>query len=82
MPMWMISLPERDFLDVNPAALAHYGYTKEEFLKMNARDIRPIEDVKKMEAVNVNFPTGINNAGLWRHKKKGWQHHPGKYNYT
>ena len=69
MPMWMISLPERDFLDVNPAALAHYGYTKEEFLKMNVRDIRPADDVKKMEEANVNFPTGINNAGLWRHKK-------------
>ena len=70
MPMWMLSLPERDFLDVNPAAIAHYGYSKEEFLKMNVIDIRPAEEIKKMEEASINFPTGINNAGIWQHKKK------------
>ena len=70
MPMWMISLPERNFLDVNPAAVAHYGYSKEEFLKMNIRDIRPVEDLKKMEQQIATQPSGIFNAGIWQHKKK------------
>lgn len=70
MPMWMISIPERNFLDVNPAAIAHYGYSKEEFLKMNIRDIRPVEDLKKMEQQIATQPSGIFNAGIWQHKKK------------
>ncbi|MEO6538219.1 MAG: PAS domain S-box protein [Ferruginibacter sp.] len=70
MPMWMISVPERNFLDVNPAAIAHYGYSKTEFLNMNVRDIRPEQDRKKMEEALATFPTGINNAGVWLHKKK------------
>ncbi|MEO5941856.1 MAG: PAS domain S-box protein, partial [Ferruginibacter sp.] len=70
MPMWMISIPERNFLDVNPAAVEHYGYSREEFLKMNIRDIAPKDDVVKLEDTFGRYPVGINNAGIWQYKKK------------
>lgn len=70
MPMWMLSLPERKFLDVNPAAVEFYGYSKEEFLKMKAKDIRPKEDVPEFESRLSTYRSGINNAGIWRHQKK------------
>ncbi len=70
MPMWMLSLPARKFLDVNPAAVEFYGYSKEEFLNMKAKDIRPNEDMPEFESRLSTYRSGINNAGIWRHQKK------------
>src|SRR5690606_5516483 len=49
-PMWVYDLDTYRFLDVNDAAIKHYGYTREEFLAMTIRDIRPPEEIPKMEA--------------------------------
>lgn len=70
MPMMMISVPERNFLDVNDAAIEFYGYSKEEFLQMNVMDIRPEEDKDKLKSMLAENKTGINYAGIWRHVKK------------
>jgi PAS domain S-box-containing protein len=40
-PMWVYDVESLRFLDVNEAAIRHYGFTKEEFMKMTIRDIRP-----------------------------------------
>lgn len=71
MPMWMISLPDRQFLDVNQAAQEFYGYTRQEFLEMTAYDIRPentLERYRTYEASSTN--TGVNHAGIWEHLTK------------
>ena len=69
-PMWMLSLPDYDFVDVNTAALAQYGYEKDEFLKLNVHDIRPSDESERFNATsNTNF-RGVHRAGIWRHKKK------------
>jgi PAS domain S-box-containing protein len=39
------------FLDVNEAAIRHYGYAREEFLAMTARDIRSPEEAARFEAL-------------------------------
>ncbi|RYY48999.1 MAG: PAS domain S-box protein [Chitinophagaceae bacterium] len=70
MPMMMISMPDRDFLDVNDAALEFYGYTKEEFLKMNVMDIRPDDEKGKLRNMIAEGKRGINYAGIWKHVKK------------
>ena len=70
MPMMMISVPDRNFLDVNDAAIEFYGYTKEEFLRMNVMDIRPEGDKGRLKAMLAENKTGINYAGVWRHLKK------------
>lgn len=70
MPMMMISMPERNFLDVNDAAINFYGYSKEEFLRMNVLDIRPEEDKNKLKMMLADNQSGINYAGIWRHIKK------------
>ena len=44
-PMWVQDLETRRFLDVNAAAIAAYGYSREEFLALNAADIRSPDDV-------------------------------------
>ncbi len=70
MPMWMISIPERNFLDVNAAAIDFYGYSREEFLSMNIMDIRPQNEVEPVKIAISSLPKGINRAGTWTHLKK------------
>src|SRR5262249_34365906 len=45
LPMWVYDLETLAFLEVNQAAVAHYGYRRSEFLEMRITDIRPPEDV-------------------------------------
>jgi two-component system, cell cycle sensor histidine kinase and response regulator CckA len=69
-PMWIYDLETLAFVQVNNAAMEHYGYTKDEFLSMTLKDIRPREDVGKLltdvETTNRSF----NQAGEWIHRKK------------
>src|SRR5690606_11730458 len=49
-PMWVYDLETYRFLDVNAAAITHYGYTREEFLSMTLMDIPPPEGIAKLKA--------------------------------
>lgn len=72
IPMWVIELSSFRFLDVNEAAVAHYGYSREEFLGMTAMDIRPAEEKERFR--NEHHPQTISqaeyNRGVWTHVKK------------
>jgi PAS domain S-box-containing protein len=70
MPMWMVSKSTLDIIAVNEAAVNHYGYTKEEFLKLNSKDLRPKEDIAKYLSYIPKNNTGVSKSGIWRHKKK------------
>ena len=43
-PMWVSDHETLGFLEVNDAAVQHYGYSREEFLKMTLQDLRPAGD--------------------------------------
>lgn len=70
MPMWMISLPGKNFLAVNDAAVEFYGFTREEFLRMNLKDIRPEEEANNINNAISTYTAGISNTGIWQHRKK------------
>ncbi len=70
LPMWMITVPELAIIDVNDSAVRHYGYSREEFLSMNQRDLRPEEDRQKFIDAATRNMKGINNHGVWKHCKK------------
>jgi len=44
MPMWMIAKDDQTVIAVNDAAANHYGYTREEALKINVIELRPEDD--------------------------------------
>jgi PAS domain-containing protein len=48
LPMWTYNLETLRILTVNDAAINHYGYSKEEFLSMTLKDIRPKGGVKTL----------------------------------
>jgi PAS domain S-box-containing protein len=51
LPMWLFDVETLRFLDVNDAAIRHYGYSREEFAVMTIRDIRPTGGIKEIEYV-------------------------------
>jgi PAS domain S-box-containing protein len=69
-PMWVYDLETLGFLAVNEAAIHHYGYSREDFLGMTIKDIRPAEDVPEFLADVARPTSGIDVSGTWRHRKK------------
>ena len=69
-PMYIYEEQTYRFLAVNNAALHQYGYTRNEFLKLSAVDIRPLEDVAKFKASDNNVPDKYYDHGQWRHTRK------------
>jgi PAS domain S-box-containing protein len=71
LPMWVYDPATYFFLDVNEAACRHYGYSKEEFLAMTIKDIRPKEDIKRIEKI-VQANKGLTNyfEEVFLHLKK------------
>jgi PAS domain S-box-containing protein len=69
-PMWVFDLETLRFLEVNEAAVRHYGYSREDFLSMTIKDIRPAEDVPAFFDYILQRATQHEEAGVWRHRKK------------
>ena len=69
LPMWVFDRETLRFLEANHAAVAHYGYTHEEFLSMTVADIRPPEDVARLKD-SVARASGLALSGQWRHRLK------------
>jgi len=69
-PMWVYDLETLEFIAVNQAAIQHYGYTRDEFLKMTIADIRPPQYLPKLLENISHVDVGIEFAGVWQHLKK------------
>ncbi|MEO8594724.1 MAG: PAS domain S-box protein [Candidatus Solibacter sp.] len=69
-PMWVFDNQTLAFLAVNQAAIACYGYSREEFLSMTLREIRPPEDVPHLEEQTRNPALALRTLGPLRHRTK------------
>jgi hypothetical protein len=69
LPMWVYDPETLAILEVNAAAVQHYGYSRDEMLAMTLKDIRPPEEVPKLLAVDRSSEDR-RHAGVWRHRKK------------
>ncbi|HEX9046967.1 MAG TPA: PAS domain S-box protein, partial [Verrucomicrobiae bacterium] len=66
-PMWVFDLETLAILEVNEAATQHYGYTRDEFLKMTLADLRGPDDPRSER----KGPIDVKAQGLvWRHRRK------------
>ncbi|NGP87684.1 sensor histidine kinase [Fodinibius halophilus] len=69
-PMWIFNPENLAFVEVNEAAVKHYGYSEEEFLNMTIADIRPPEDIEPLKK-DVEEHTGVASySENWVHLKK------------
>ena len=75
-PMWISDVATFEFLAVNDAAVAHYGYSRSEFLAMGIRDIvagehgdgtssAELHELHRLHGANVVGPP--HRSGPWRH---------------
>jgi len=69
-PMYVYDLETLRFLAVNDAALAHYGFTREEFLARGVLDIRPEADWEAARAALSGMTQDAPYRGEWKHLTK------------
>lgn len=72
LPKWIFDIETLKYIDVNRAAIKHYGYSKEEFLEKRATDILVPEEVDRFleamkEAYTLDQPSSKKH---FRHIKK------------
>lgn len=48
-PMWIVEVDTLRFLQVNDAAIAHYGYSYREFMSISLANIRPLHEHESMK---------------------------------
>jgi PAS domain S-box-containing protein len=70
VPMWLVDLESFRFLDVNEAAIAHYGYSRQQFLGMELLDIfAPSEHESYRQALNGWNQQEYQGERVWKHLK-------------
>jgi len=69
-PMWIHDVETLRFLDVNDAAVACYGYSRDEFLGMTLRDIRLPEEAQALPRAVLAATAGLDLRGTCRHRRK------------
>jgi PAS domain S-box-containing protein len=70
LPMFLYDFETLAYLEVNDAAVAKYGYSREEFLQMTVLDIRPEEDRVRFKEALRTLGSGVQHLGDWRHRLK------------
>lgn len=70
-PQWVFDMETLQFMDVNKAAIEHYGYSRDEFLSMTLKDIRPPEDMPLLQqAAEHVHDQNFTDKLIIRHLKK------------
>ena len=69
-PMWVYDFETLEFVAVNDAAIQHYGFSRDEFLGMTIKDIRPPEDIYNVLITMSKLAPTDRYLGIWRHRKK------------
>ena len=69
LPMWVYDVETLRFVEVNEAAIAHYGYSRDEFLRMTIADIRPAADHARLRQTVAEREEELQYSGIWRHRR-------------
>src|SRR5580658_2581655 len=69
-PMWIYDFNTLHCLEVNNAAVEHYGYSRDEFLRTLLTDIHPQEDLCHLGNDVARTRAGVQHSGEWRHLHK------------
>jgi two-component system, cell cycle sensor histidine kinase and response regulator CckA len=69
-PKWVYDVETLGFLEVNDAAAAHFGYTREELLGMSAADVHPDGELAALTTVVADRNPAQVQPRLWKHRRK------------
>jgi len=68
LPMWVYDQDTLSFLEVNQAAIAHYGYSQSQFMEMNITNLRPPDDVPALLQQLHRPRPELQVSGPWQHR--------------
>ncbi|WP_209331884.1 PAS domain S-box protein [Lunatimonas salinarum] len=73
LPSWVYELDSYRILDVNEAAIAHYGYTRDEFLSLTIKHLLLEAEIPQLVAAHEDVWEREGNFyfGVFTHQKKG-----------
>ena len=66
-PMWMYDRGSLEFLQVNDAAVTHYGYSREEFERLRLLDLQPSGGQATQPELRAAEPRQL--SGPWQHRR-------------
>jgi PAS domain S-box-containing protein len=69
-PMWVFDVETLRILAVNQAAMAHYGYSREEFLNLTIADLRAAENASALIAALSGEKAPPHVSGEFQHRTK------------
>lgn len=72
LPMWIYRVSDFQILEVNQTAIDHYGYSRDEFLSMTIKELRPPHHIPILLAVHKKTENeqSVIRFGVFTHKKK------------
>ena len=71
LPMWVFSRKTLQFTSVNDAAVAHYGYSRNEFLSMAVSKLHLKEEFPAfLESINNQEKQASEYKAIWKHLRK------------
>ena len=70
LPKWTLDPKTLSFLNVNYAAVEHYGYSHEEFLQMTLLDVLTEEARESLQTEPDRIPSRLPERAIYQHKKK------------
>ena len=69
-PAWVYDRASLRFLEVNEAAVQHYGWSREEFLAMTIRDIRPPSANRELDVMLANTEGVARHSAITSHRTR------------
>jgi len=69
LPLWLYEPGSLRIVDVNPAAVEKYGWSREELLGMTLRELRDPAEIPSLESA-LTDPDAVRKARPWRHRTK------------
>jgi PAS domain S-box-containing protein len=76
LPMWIYEAETLEFLAVNDAAVAKYGYSRDEFLHLTIKDVRPETDIGPLVDHVAHKNQGFQDSGYWTHRDASGREFP------
>ncbi len=70
LPMWVYDAASLKFLEINDSAVLGYGFSRDEFLKMSIFDIRPPEEVARLQKNLAVETASYQQSSNWMHRRK------------
>lgn len=70
IPSMVYDLQTLRFMAVNEAAVAHYGYTDDQFLSLTVKELYTPEEIPALMNILTKLDQGAKQTGVWKHRLK------------